>query len=959
MRSKNMLLTVVLSLIVSSTVVCKAEPVGTTWTYQGRLMDDNNPGEGVYDFQFKLFDGPYTGTQQGSTVDVNDLDVIDGYFTVELDFGSDVFDSDAYWLEIGVRPGGTAEPFTTLSPRQEITPTPYAMQTRGIFVDDVPYIVGYPDTWTPKESDRTWRSVAMSADGTKQTAVGNNLLIYVSTDSGNTWTPKESYRWWYSVAMSADGTKQTAVAYAEQIYVSTDSGNTWTPKESNRYWRSVAMSEDGTKQTAVGLQGQIYVSTDSGNTWTPKESNRDWYSVAMSADGTKQTAVGQNTQIYVSMDSGNTWTAKESNRNWWSVAMSADGAKQTAVVVGGQIYVSIDSGNTWTAKELNRNWYSVTMSADGIKQTAVVTGGQIYVSMDSGNTWTAKESNRQWYSVAMSANGTKQTAVVDQGQIYICSADMSYSYNVGIGTTNPQAKLDVRGSLSVEGKVGIGTTNPDTELHIAGSHFSTGLLLENLNATSAWSIWSDQGGVFYIGEGAESGYATRLYISPGGDTELVPHTGNVGIGTIPVNKLDVEGAMTIGANYSGTNTAPTNGMIIEGNVGIGTTNPASTLHVKGNTRIEASLGTSEIDFYHGATRGAFLQNTGTYPTDTFRVGTAGNNSLSFYTNNNAKMVIDSVGNVGIGTTNPAACIHVSDPAWANLKLTDQGDSHTAEIFTDGNLHIDGGGRNMWIDPLEGGNLLLNVNSPNGNVGIGTANPKSQLHIKGSDLGWPQSIITLECLTNTQFYRIGCKVESGLPSPTYFIIDRYVSELNPFTLFVIEEDGDTLLVPTQGKVGIGTIQPAYDLDVDGDIRAIGSVYYGGTEGNTDGAAYSKPDYVFEKGYDVMSIDQVETYLKKENHLPWMTSVKQEKEENGNVIDMTRMAFETVETVENIQIQVIELNKLIKQQAELIKTQQNRIAELEETFAQNEMLKQKLEILEGMMNGCKFALDKEMR
>ena len=40
---------------------------------------------------------------------------------------------------------------------------------------------------------------------------------------------------------------------------------------------------------------------------------------------------------------------------------------------------------------------------------------------------------------------------------------------------------------------------------------------------------------------------------------------------------------------------------------------------------------------------------------------------------------------------------------------------------------------------------------------------------------------------------------------------------------------------------------------------------------------------------------------------MTSVKQEKEENGDVIDMTRMAFETVETAENLQIQVIELNK----------------------------------------------------
>ena len=48
---------------------------------------------------------------------------------MELDFGSDVFDGDARWLEIGVRPGDQNDPniYTILSPRQKITPTPYAI----------------------------------------------------------------------------------------------------------------------------------------------------------------------------------------------------------------------------------------------------------------------------------------------------------------------------------------------------------------------------------------------------------------------------------------------------------------------------------------------------------------------------------------------------------------------------------------------------------------------------------------------------------------------------------------------------------------------------------------------------------------------------------------------------------------------------------------------------------------
>ena len=484
--------------------------MGTGFTYQGRLIDANNAADGLYDFQFKLFDANVAGTQKGSAIDVNELDVIDGYFTVLLDFGSDVFDGNAVWLQIGIRPGEQNDPYAykLLSPRQEITTNPYALQTRGIFVDNggnvgigtasptaklevngniktaAIYESGIGDNWTAKgPSMRWWDSVAMSADGTKQTAVINSGRIYVSTDSGNTWTAKESSREWSSVAMSADGTKQTAVnagLYGSfgQIYVSTDSGNTWTAKGPSLWWSSVAMSADGTKQTAVVYNGQIYISTDSGNNWTAKESKRYWSSVAMSADGTKQTAVVSATgQIYVSTDSGNTWVAKEQNRSWASVAMSADGTKQTAVVYAGQIYVSTDSGNTWVPVESNREWMSVAMSADGTKLTAVADDGQIYISTDSGNNWTPKESNRHWRSVAMSADGTKQTAVVgggDLGQIYISSI------GVGIGTTNPAGKLDVNGSIYQRGSV----------LH-ADYVFEPGYKLESIDEHSEF-MWQEK-----------------------------------------------------------------------------------------------------------------------------------------------------------------------------------------------------------------------------------------------------------------------------------------------------------------------------------------------------------------------------------------------------------------------------------------------------------------------------------
>jgi hypothetical protein len=130
---KKILLILVLAfgLIVCLPKVGQAAPMGTAWTYQGRLMDANKPADGLYDFQFKLYDANSDGHQIGGDVNNPDVDVIDGSFVVELDFGN-VFDGNDRWLLIGVRPGSQNDPnvYTALSPRQEITPTPYALYAK-------------------------------------------------------------------------------------------------------------------------------------------------------------------------------------------------------------------------------------------------------------------------------------------------------------------------------------------------------------------------------------------------------------------------------------------------------------------------------------------------------------------------------------------------------------------------------------------------------------------------------------------------------------------------------------------------------------------------------------------------------------------------------------------------------------------------------------------------------------
>jgi hypothetical protein len=132
-------------------------------------------------------------------------------------------------------------------------------------------------------------------------------------------------------------------------------------------------------------------------------------------------------------------------------------------------------------------------------------------------------------------------------------------------------------------------------------------------------------------------------------------------------------------------------------------------------------------------------------------------------------------------------------------------------------------------------------------------------------------------------------------------------------------------------------------VNGSIRAIGSVYYGGSTTGI-GTAYTKPDFVFNDNYKVIQTEEVDEYVKKENHLPWITSAEQETKENGTVTDMTRMSFETLEAVENLQLQLIGQQKLIR---ELQTGNDKLMSENSQQKARIESLESRLLKLESML------------
>lgn len=159
------------------------ESAGTAFTYQGRLDDGDGPAVGAFDFEFRLY--PAAGGEEdqvGPTVSHSDVAVSDGLFTVLLDFGAGVFDGEARYLEIRVRPAGEGG-FTILDPRQPLTAAPYALYSHTSLWDG---LIDVPAGFADGVDDDTLATLSCSNgqvaewDGSDWVCAADNDTIYTA-----------------------------------------------------------------------------------------------------------------------------------------------------------------------------------------------------------------------------------------------------------------------------------------------------------------------------------------------------------------------------------------------------------------------------------------------------------------------------------------------------------------------------------------------------------------------------------------------------------------------------------------------------------------------------------------------------------------------------------------------------------------------------------------------------------
>ncbi|MHC4442834.1 MAG: hypothetical protein ACYTA5_09585 [Planctomycetota bacterium] len=175
------------------TIPVMAQPVAkTAFTYQGYLQDGGKPANAAYDMQFSLWTAQVGGMRVAGPLPIPGINVNKGLFTVRIDFDGPVLLCEADWLEIEVKPAGNPPPYTLLVPRQELTPTPFA-----VCAQTVPWtgITGIPAGFADGVDDNTIYSagsgieivgttISIASGGVTSTMLADNSVITSKISAG-------------------------------------------------------------------------------------------------------------------------------------------------------------------------------------------------------------------------------------------------------------------------------------------------------------------------------------------------------------------------------------------------------------------------------------------------------------------------------------------------------------------------------------------------------------------------------------------------------------------------------------------------------------------------------------------------------------------------------------------------------------------------------------------------------
>ena len=341
--------------------------------------------------------------------------------------------------------------------------------------------------------------------------------------------------------------------------------------------------------------------------------------------------------------------------------------------------------------------------------------------------------------------------------------------------------------LDTSGNLGIGTASPTKKLHVytSASEGNTQLLLQSATRYSSLHIKDSGGGIIAQNDEGTFRLITGYDASDSGGTEKFRVTGS-------------------------------------GNVGIGTNNPGELLTLYGTSHLKAHIESSGA-----GTAAMLLKNTNGQ-------WTIGNNAttadLELTSSAGTKVWVKQGGNVGIGTATVDAPLHIFKTAatasdiGAGIKL-ERWDNYGCSIWSQYHGSVDCMNFRVVSAATDAyGGTPQMVLTHQGNVGIGTVDPKNKLDVRSDNYatfgkatynaaGWSGIRLGTPYTTNHDAY---CSVIESY--------NNHASDYNSDLRFKTSNGNNAaaterMRITSAGNVGIGTANPYVSLHIHGGNFAI--------------------------------------------------------------------------------------------------------------------------------------------